>query len=312
MAARKFLALAVFVAPLVSASPVQRRADADFDPAPSNTWLFPGAPTGTPGNPGGIIQPDPVWPGGPITPDPVWPGGPITPDPVSPGAPIVADPTSPGGELTPDDPSYGDDDSTFHVGRAVEDDPPPTFGFGVPAPPTISSGPLIPGGPLNGDGGDGGWPQPSFGGLSSPLSPRAGDVDVARDIDNDGSRPAQRGVEVKSVAIAAAAAACTYTLDVASAIHLPAPCTWDGTVTQFASTATVVQAVDCHGCDHLRIVGNTYACPAFIIRGTTNVDTATTIFRTKCAALAATATATATTTGAGAAVPVAAGAAEPT
>ncbi|KAL1898264.1 hypothetical protein Sste5346_003672 [Sporothrix stenoceras] len=156
MAARKILALAVLMAPLVSATPVQRREEGALFPTP--TWWFPGRPTGGPGFPGGGIHPDPVYPGGRIEPNPVYPGGSLNPDPVTPGAPIVADPATPGGELDPDDPSYGDDyESTLKVGRDVADDPPPTFGFGEPAPPTLSPGPVIPGGPLEGDGGDGGW-----------------------------------------------------------------------------------------------------------------------------------------------------------
>lgn len=308
MAARKILALAVLVAPLVSATPVQRREEGALFPTP--TWWFPGRPTGFPG---GGIHPDPVYPGGPIKPDPVYPGGSLNPDPVTPGAPIIADPASPGGELNPDDPSYGDDyDSALKVGRAVQDDPPPTFGFGEPAPPTLSPGPLTPGGPLEGDGGDSGWGG-SFGALSpSPSSsPSSFFPRKPVDIDNEGNRAARRGVEDEAEAEAATVnSACTYTLDVASAAHLPAPCTWDGTLTQYASTATLVQSVNCQGCDHLRVVGDIYACPIFSVRGSTTIDTATTIFRTKCAASAAMATATAAQVVT--AKPAAAGAAEPT
>ncbi|KIH92629.1 hypothetical protein SPBR_03127 [Sporothrix brasiliensis 5110] len=253
MAARKILALAILVAPLVSASPVQPRAEDGFIPTP--TWWFPGRPTST-------LQPDPVIPGGPILPDPLFPGG----------------------ELDPDNPFTGDDgDSNFNVGRAVADDPPPSFGLGDPLPPTLSPGLIVPGGPLVGDNGN-----------------------------NDGSDTSF------DAEIAAAAVVCTYTLTDASAVHLPAPCTWDGTMTEYASTVTKVRTVDCHGCDHLQIARDTFNCPAMIIRGTTSVDTATTLYRTKCAPSAAL-TGTATGHGTGkaaavpaAAVPVAAGAAEPT
>lgn len=244
MAARKILALAVFLAPLVEASPVLRRENGEFGPAP--TWWFP-VPTGHP-LPGGPLRPDPIFPGGKISPDPVSPGAPIiadpsgpggeidpdepwydstlhpsrtvaddpppsfglgegettigaspvvpgapivpdpvapgapiladpvadggeiNPDPVAPGAPIVADPLSPGGEIVPvpeepEDPedSWYGDDSVSHASRDVADDPPPSFNFGEPLPPSISTGPIVPGGPLNGDN-NGGWS--SFGGYS--------------------------------------------------------------------------------------------------------------------------------------------------
>ncbi|CAK7204703.1 hypothetical protein SEUCBS139899_007462 [Sporothrix eucalyptigena] len=281
MAPRRLLALAAFVLPLVSASPVRPRDDTDVWPTP--TWFFPGPPSSTvtaspvnPGGPivpdpwvpGGHLHPDPTNPGGSLNPDPTSPGGSLSPDPVSPGAPIEADPTTPGGDLNPDDPSYGDDSTTLHVGRTVEntqntedDGPDPFFGFGTPAQPVINPGPIIPGGPIEGSD------DVSSGQIYSPRNQEstAGRANV-NPVLFPSPRPAQ----------------CTFT--VRAMPGAPNGCAFDGTLTVYTATATVTRTVDCQGCVAAVFQSRMYACPMQTVGPVTTAAAPKTQYAAVCSA----------------------------
>ncbi|KAL2267899.1 hypothetical protein VTJ83DRAFT_5176 [Remersonia thermophila] len=75
------------------------------------------------------------------------------------------------------------------------------------------------------------------------------------------------------------AAGCTTTMSAAPAGY---PCSWDGTTTIYPSTTTVYHAVNCNGCQHVRVIAEWYHCPNMRINGTSWANTPTTYHSTIC------------------------------
>ncbi len=276
--------------------------------------------------PGGAINPDPTYPGGAIDPDPESPGGAINPDPVGPGSPITPDEPVEG-----DGDSFGIGSAPAAAARAVADDPPPTFTFGQPwTLPTIFPDPVVPGGSLQpGNPGEGGPIRPDDPGYSNPFEPWLGGGkrrrrDAAASSSSSSSSssstvvqagpPTQRPIVERPLpynpggpmkagrGVRSAQDDCTYTLTPAGSAAAtaapvpPAPCAWNGVLTVYTSTTTVLQAVDCRGCAFVdtrhgqpRFHGGAHACPNRIVSTSTTATTPQTVYATVCAASAATA-----------------------
>ncbi|KAL7937380.1 hypothetical protein V8C35DRAFT_276883 [Trichoderma chlorosporum] len=100
---------------------------------------------------------------------------------------------------------------------------------------------------------------------------------------------AMAGEGNEDIVIPSSLPGCTSTITYTQS-RLPTPpfwpqCSWDGTLSVYASTVAVTRAVDCGGCTDVRIVEEPVVhCPAMVITAVEHVATPTTSYLTVCSA----------------------------
>ncbi|OAA67934.1 hypothetical protein SPI_00129 [Niveomyces insectorum RCEF 264] len=176
--------------------------------------------------------------------------GGLVPDPVGWG-PFVPPTNIPGGPLVPDNPNGDDNDNDGGNDNDDDDDD---------------------------DDGNTGWP--GFGGSFYPpraAAPRAAPIPSTAVV----SAATKTKTETETgTAVPTAAAACTFTM---TGLRPTNACSWNGMLTVYPSTTTLLAAVDCHGCRDVAVQNYHFACPDFIISGSTSVTTPSTRYETVCA-----------------------------